>query len=78
MECYQVQVPDGIKVSGVTADGRSTTVLPGEYLVHPLGPKIPWSRTVLRLVGADATCRDVHILPEALRQIGVCPADGPS
>ena len=69
MECYRVHVPDGVKVSGVTADGCSTTVLPGEYLVHQLGPKIPWASTVLRLVGADAMCRDVHIPLESIRQM---------
>jgi hypothetical protein len=69
MECYRVRVPDGIKVPGVTADGSSTTVLPGEYLVHPLGPKIPSAETVLRWVGADPLCRDVHVRPDALRQI---------
>ena len=69
MECYRIQVPDGVKVPGMTADGCSTTVLPGEYLVHQLGPKTPWAKTVLRLVGADAMCRDVHIPSEAIRQM---------
>ncbi len=71
MECYRIQVPDGIKVSGVTADGCATTVLPGEYLVHPLGPRTPWASTVLRLVGADAMGRDVHVPSDALRQVNV-------
>jgi hypothetical protein len=61
MECYRVQIPDGAKVTGVTAAGQVSVVLPGEYLVHRLPPKMPSTRTLLRFVGADAMGRDVHV-----------------
>ena len=61
MLCYRVRIPDGAKVAGATADGQITTVLPGEYLVHLLRPKIPTTHPLVRFVGADATGRDVHV-----------------
>lgn len=67
MTCCRVQIPDGEKVAGVTATGRPSAVLPGEYLVHRLRPKVPSSTTWLRFVGADATGRDVHVPLESVR-----------
>lgn len=61
MVCYQVHVPGDAKVAGVAADGQPTTVLPGEYFVHLLQPKIPVVEPLVRFVGADPVCRDVHV-----------------
>ncbi len=61
MACYRVEIPDGVKLFGVTADGSSTTVLPGEYLVHQLPLKVPAAQNIFRFVGADAGGRDVHV-----------------
>ena len=77
MECWRVHIPIGTRVAGATADGASTWVLPGEYLVHRLLPKVPAQRSpVLRFVGADPSGRDVHVSLGALRQLppalGVC------
>lgn len=67
MECYRVHIPIGTSVAGATANGESTCVLPGEYLVHRLFPKLPTQhRPVLRFVGADPAGRDVHVAPGAL------------
>ena len=68
MDCYRVQVPDGVKVLGVTANGRPSAVLPGEYLVHRLHPKgAPHAEAVLRFVGADPAGRDLHVPLAAVR-----------
>ena len=70
MECYRVHVPVGTRVDGATADGAVTYVLPGEYLVHRLFPKVPTLFSpVLRFVGADPTGRDVHVALGALRNL---------
>ncbi len=61
MVCSRVRLPEGVKLSGVTADGRPTTVLPGEYLAHLLPAKVPTCESLVRLVGADPSCRDVHL-----------------
>lgn len=63
MECYRVEIPDGVRVMGATAAGHPSAVLPGEYLVHRLRAKGAPSDTpaVLRFVGADALGRDVHV-----------------
>jgi hypothetical protein len=61
MICYRVEIPAGTKVSGSTADGRPAVVLPGEYLVHRLPPKLPSAQDLFRFVGADAGGRDVHV-----------------
>jgi hypothetical protein len=70
MECFRVQVPDGVKIAGVTAAGHPSAVLPGEYLVHRLRPKTgSGARPLLRFVGADALGRDVHVPLDAVRGI---------
>jgi len=70
MENYRVHVPMGTRVSGATAHGESTYVLPGEYLVHRLLPKLPTQLSpVLRFVGADPAGRDVHVAIGALRNL---------
>ena len=69
MECYRVEIPEGVRVIGTTAAGLPSAVLPGEYLVHRLRPKgIPsGTPAVLRFVGADAQGRDVHVPLEAVQ-----------
>jgi hypothetical protein len=70
MECYRVHIPIGTRVAGATADGSMTYVLPGEYLVHRLFPKVPTLLSpVLRFVGADPTGRDVHVALGTLRNL---------
>ena len=67
MECYRVHIPIGTRVAGATANGEATCVLPGEYLVHRLFPKVPTQLTAaLRFVGADPAGRDVHVALRAL------------
>jgi hypothetical protein len=61
MICYRVHVPCGARVVGVTADGKTATVLPGEYLVHELLPKVSSAQALVRFVGADPSGRDVHV-----------------
>ena len=61
MICYRVHIPCGVKVAGVTAQGQPTAVLPGEYLVNVLRPKMPTAEPLLRFVGADPGGRDVHV-----------------
>ena len=62
MNCFRVRIPDGMSISGMTADGRCTDVLPGEYLVHLLRPRgAPVIGQVHRFVGADKAGRDVHV-----------------
>lgn len=61
MVCYRVRVPGHVKVAGTTADGQATTVLPGDYLVNVLQPKIATAQPLVRFVGADPACRDVHV-----------------
>jgi hypothetical protein len=67
MICYSVEIPNDVKISGVTANGDPTLVLPGEYLVHQLQPKVPSAKPLLRLVGADAMGRDAHVPLESIR-----------
>lgn len=70
MECYRVSIPMGVKVTGATADGQATFVLPGEYLVHRLLPRLTApTPPVLRFVGADPMGRDVHVPLESLRPL---------
>ena len=62
MDCYRVQIPDGVKVLGVTATGYPSALLPGEYLAHRLRSKDPsTTQALLRFVGADVMGRDVHV-----------------
>ncbi len=68
MVCYRVHIPSRSKVAGVTADGQVTTVLPGEYLVNVLPPKIATAQPLVRFVGADPACRDVHVPLEVAKQ----------
>ena len=80
MERYRVHIPIGIRIAGTTADGAVTHVLPGEYLVHRLFPKVPTLLSpVLRFVGADPCGRDVHVALATLRNLpaslGVSVAD---
>jgi len=67
MVSYRVEIPDGVRVSGVTADGCPTAVLPGEYLVHQLPRKLSLADDLFRFVGADAIGRDVHVPLAAFR-----------
>ncbi len=70
MECYRIYIPAGVKVAGATAGGQATCVLPGEYLVHRLSPRLPKpSPPVLRFVGADPMGRDVHVPLESLQRL---------
>jgi hypothetical protein len=70
MECYRVHIPIGTRVVGATADGSVTHVLPGEYLVHRLFPKVPVPLSpLLRFVGADPAGRDVHVALGTLRNL---------
>ena len=68
MVCYRVRIPGHTKVAGATADGQTTTVLPGEYLVNVLQPKISTAQPLVRFVGADPTCRDVHVPLEVAKR----------
>ena len=70
MECYRVHVPEDVRISGVTAAGRPSAVLPGEYLVHRLRTRFtPGDQAVLRFVGADAAGHDVHVPQASLRRL---------
>lgn len=77
MACYRVNLPRGTRVGGLTADGQPATVLPGEYLVDVLEPRIPAARPVARFVGADPSGRDVHVpLEVAGRYLAASANDG--
>jgi hypothetical protein len=72
MKCYRVHVPDGVRIHGVTAEGRPATIHPGEYLVHRLRPKVaPNDQALLRFVGADVAGHDVHVPAASLRRLAV-------
>ncbi len=68
MVCYRVHIPNHSKVAGVTADGQLTRVLPGEYLVNVLPPKIATVPPLVRFVGAGPACRDVHVPLEVAKR----------
>ena len=70
MVCYRVRIPGDTKVAGATADGQVTTVLPGEYLVHVLQPKTETAQPLVRFVGADPACRDVHVPVDVAKRFG--------
>jgi hypothetical protein len=84
MDCYRVQIPDGVKVLGLTATGYPSALLPGEYLAHRLRPKDPsGTQELLRFVGGDTLGRDVHLplasIQNVLEQGAVIqPAELPS
>ncbi len=79
MVCYRVHIPSHTKLAGVTADGQVTTVLPGEYLVNVLQPKIATAQPLVRFVGADPACRDVHVpVDVAKRYLAVSSNDSES
>ena len=40
MECYRVKLPPGARLAGFTATGQRLPILPGEYHVHRLRPKV--------------------------------------
>ena len=62
MECFTLTVPEDAQLHGRTVTGQPVPVYPGEYLAHLLRPKTdPRAPAVLRLVGADAQGRDVHV-----------------
>lgn len=60
MTCHRIDIPAGSALQGVTAQGQPTIVLPGQYVVHELR-KLPSAEPMLRIVGADAFGRDVHV-----------------
>lgn len=63
MECYRVKVPPGVRLAGYTTAGRRVPILPGEYHVHRLRPKVPLRGAVdaLRFVGAYGPDTDIHV-----------------
>ncbi|MFL6696944.1 MAG: hypothetical protein ACJ8GJ_07220 [Vitreoscilla sp.] len=62
MECFKLTVPEDTRLRGRTVTGQPVAVYPGEYLAHLLWPKAdPRAPAILRLVGADALGRDVHV-----------------
>ena len=62
MECFKLTVPEDTQLRGRTVTGQPVAVYPGEYLAHLLRPKAdPGAPALLRLVGADALGRDVHV-----------------
>ena len=65
MSCYRIDIPAESALRGVTAQGQPTTVLPGQYVVHEVR-KLPFAAPMLRLVGADAFGRDVHVRKDAV------------
>lgn len=62
-DCYRVKVPEGARLTGFTASGQRTSVVPGEHVVHRLHPKVPLEGVVetLRFLGADEFGRDIHV-----------------
>jgi hypothetical protein len=62
-ECYRVRVPEHVRLAGFTAAGQRAPVMPGEYVVHRVRPKVPNTGLVdtLRFVGADPRGCDVHV-----------------
>jgi hypothetical protein len=76
MDCFKVTVPDGKRLHGHTATGQLVPVHPGEYLVHRLRPKgAATAPPILRLVGADAMGRDVHVRWDAVSAFDPVPED---
>lgn len=70
MECYRIKVPAGVRLAGYTVAGRRVPILPGEYHVHRMRPKVPMPGPgrahALRFVGAYGPDADIHVpLPES-------------
>lgn len=63
MECYLIKVPPGARLTGFTAAGQRVPILPGEYHVHRLRPKLPLrtATDALRFVGAYGPDTDIHV-----------------
>jgi|GEM_PF-1120056 len=62
-ECFRVKVPACSGLAGFTAGGQRVSVMPGEYVVHRVKPKVPVGgiAEALRFLGADPHGRDVHV-----------------
>lgn len=74
MECFNVKVPEGARLTGYTAAGRCVPIAPGEYLVHrlPRRGRIAGVVDALRFVGADHRGCDIHLpLPAAKADVDV-------
>jgi hypothetical protein len=63
MECYRVNVPEGVLLAGYTAGGRQARIPAGEYHVHRFVScaGLRGLGDALRFVGADGCDRDVHV-----------------
>lgn len=63
MDLYRVKVPQGTRLTGFTVAGQQVPILPGEYHVHRLMPKLPGraAGAALRFVGAHGGASDVHV-----------------
>ncbi|WP_343628289.1 hypothetical protein [Roseateles sp.] len=63
MECYRVKLPPGARLAGFTATGQRMPILPGEYHVHRLRPKVALRAGVdaLRFVGPYGPDTDIHV-----------------
>jgi len=62
-ECFRVRVPASSGLAGFTAGGQRVPVMPGEYVVHRVRPKVRVDgiAETLRFLGADPRGRDVHV-----------------
>lgn len=62
-ECFRVKVSASSRIAGFTAGGQRVAVMPGEYVVHRVKPKVPICGVAeaLRFLGADPHGRDVHV-----------------
>ena len=62
-ECFRVKVPARSGLAGFTAGGQRVPVMPGEYVVHRVMPKVPVDgiAETLRFLGADPHGRDLHV-----------------
>lgn len=75
-ECFRVEVGEGARLTGFTVGGRSVVILPGEYHVHRLTPKVPLRpcTVALRFVGAYRPDEDVHVeVPAGMNLIDALP-----
>lgn len=62
-ECFRIKVPACSRIAGFTASGQRVSVMPGEYVVHRVKPKVAVGgiAEALRFLGADPHGRDVHV-----------------